>query len=251
MVRGWAALAFSFVLSGCGHVGVPAGDNRDRRTPLEKAAQAGDSAEVRQLLASGADPNDRNGALGSALNAAALRHDNAQVIGALIAAGSDVDGRGQQGNSCWISPLHMTASTGDIENIQALLDSGARVSESDCRKLVVGWLRPDVIDLLVRYGLNITSVDQNGRNALHLALAPPITPSLAGVKYLINAGVPVNARDHRGETPLALWRKPREFETSWFTVWLIEHLSHDSDFQQQRENRANISALLAQSGAVL
>jgi hypothetical protein len=71
-------VSLSWALVGCG-VGFAVGSNKDRRTPMEKAAQAGDVAEVQRLLASGADPNDHGGAFGSPLNAAALRNHNADV----------------------------------------------------------------------------------------------------------------------------------------------------------------------------
>jgi hypothetical protein len=70
-------------------------------------------------------------------------------------------------------------------------------------------------------------------------------------EYLVNAGVPLNARDHRGKTPLAYWREPRDIETHWFRVWLIERLSDDDDFRQERDNRGKISALLERSGGQL
>jgi hypothetical protein len=63
--------------------------------------------------------------------------------------------------------------------------------------------------------------------------------------------VPVNARDHAGKTPLAYWREPRDFERYWFRVWLIERLTGGPEFQEERQNRAKISALLERSGALL
>jgi hypothetical protein len=45
--------------------------------------------------------------------------------------------------------------------------------------------------------------------------------------------------------------EPRDFEAHQFRVWLIERLSADPAFRQQRENRATISALLERSGALL
>jgi ankyrin repeat protein len=218
---------------------------------LEKAAQAADVTEVQRLLASGADPNDRGGVFGSPLNAAALRNHNADVIRVLLTAGANPNGRGEEGNICWASPLVSAASMGDLENTRTLLDSGTAVPRSRCSNLVVGWLKPPVIELLRRHGLNIFATDQLDRNELHIALAPPVIPNFEGIEYLVNARVPLNARDHRGKTPLAYWREPRDIESHWFRVWLIERLSDDADFRQQRDNRAKISALLDRSGAQL
>ena len=83
------------------------------------------------------------------------------------------------------------------------------------------------------------------------SLLPLVVPKYEGIEYLVNAGVPLNARDHSGKTPLAYWREPRDIEIHWFRVWLIERLVDNPEFQQQRDNRAKISALLERSGAQL
>jgi ankyrin repeat protein len=251
MTRALVHLPLCALLAGCGGWGVSEVSNKDIRTPLEKAAQAGSLAEVQQLLASGADPNDHGGLFGSPLTSAALRNHNAEVIRALVAAGANPNGRGEEGNRCWASPLYLATSVGDLENARSLLDSGAAILNSRCSKLVVGWLKPPVIDLLVQHGLDIFAIDELGRSGLHIALAPPVLPNFEGIEYLVRAGVPLNTRDHASKTPLAYWREPRDFEAHWFRVWLIERLVADPEFRQERENRAKISALLERSGALL
>jgi hypothetical protein len=108
-----------------------------------------------------------------------------------------------------------------------------------------------MIDLLVQHGLDIFAIDKLGRNELHLALHPPSVANVEAIEYLVRAGVPLGARDHAGKTPLAYWRKPRDFETHWFRAWLIDRLGGDSEVQRQRDNRAKVSALLESSGALL
>lgn len=250
MRRALALVPLCALLAGCGGWGVSVASNKDMRTPLERAAQTGDLAEVQRLLASGADPN-RGSVFGSPLNSAVIRSHNAEVIRALIAAGANPNGRGEEGNRCWASPILSATSIGDLENTRTLLDSGATLPKSRCSKLIVGWLKPPVIDLLVQHGLDILAVDEFGRNELHSALEPRVVPNFEGIEYLVRAGVPLNARDHAGRTPLAYWREPRDFEAHWFREWLFERLSSDPGFRQQRENRAKISALLERSGALL
>ena len=251
------------LLAGCGGRGVSVASHKDLRTPLEKAAQAGDLAEVRRLLTSGSNPNDRFGLFGAPLYAAALSNHNAEVIRALIGAGANPNGRGLRGleeglngiRTCYGSPLRYAASRGYLENVRTLLDSGASVQEvqkSPCMsKLVVGRLKPPLIDLLVQHGLDIFASDEFGRNELHWALQPPSVANFEGIEYLVHAGVPLGARDHTGKTPLAYWREPRDFETHWFRAWLNERLLGDAVVRRQRENRAKISALLECSGALL
>jgi hypothetical protein len=50
---------------------------------------------------------------------------------------------------------------------------------------------------------------------------------------------------------MARHRWPIGVESHWFRAWLIERLSDDVEFRQQRDNRAKISALLDRSGAQL
>jgi ankyrin repeat protein len=250
MVRALLLAPLCAALAGCGGVvfGISAGINKDTRTPLEKAVMAGDLPEVQRLLASGADPNERGGLLGSPLYAATLRDNNAEVIRTLIAAGANPNG---QPDTCWPTPVFSAASRGDLENTRALLDAGAAVRNPRCSTLAVGWLNPAIIDLLRQHGLDIFATDERGRNALHLALAPPVVPPAQAIEYLVKAGVPLNARDSAGKTPLAYWRQPRDFETHWFRVWLIERLSKDPASRRERENRVKISAFLERSGATL
>ena len=239
------------MLGGCSRWGVSVPGKKDIRTPLERAAQQGDLPEVQRLLALGVAANDRAGLFGSPLNSAALRNHNAEVIRALIAAGADPNGRGTEGDTCWASPLRHAAVAGDLDNIGALLDLGASLPKSRCSNWVVGWLKAPVIDLLVKHGLDILTVDELGRNELHHALAPPAVPNVEGIEYLVRAGVQLNAGDHEGKTPLAYWRKPRDFEAHRLRVWLVERLSGDPEFRKQRDSRARISAFLERSGAVL
>jgi ankyrin repeat protein len=235
------------VLPGCGGFGfyVAHGPGQDRRSALEKAALEGDAAGVKRLLAAGADPNDRNGIYGSPLNAAASRTGNSEIIQLLLAAGANPNGRRDEGRACWVPPVMHAASLGDVGNTQAFLDAGASLGTSRCSKLAVAWLKAPVLDLLVRHGLNLHEVDENGRNALHLALAPPVVPPPEGIEYLLRAGVPLHAPDHSGKTPLDYWREPRDYEAHWFSTWLTDRLAGDSYLPEQRQNRARISALLS------
>jgi ankyrin repeat protein len=242
-------LPLAAVLTGCGGCYVSHGGGEDRRTPLERAAQAGDAGEVRRLLSAGADANDRGALWGAPLNAAASKPGNGEVLRVLLAAGANPNGRADEGQACWVPPLMHAAGSGDTENTRVLLEAGARMWTSRCSRLAVGWLKAPVIELLVQHGFNLLEVDESGRNALHLALAPPAAPPFEGIEYLVRAGVPLGARDRAGRTPIDYWREPRDYEVRWFTTWVMERLSSDGFFRTQRENRARIWALLEQAAA--
>jgi ankyrin repeat protein len=249
-MRRWIALLpFLCVLTSCGGFYISHGNSGDRRHPLERVAQEGNVPEVKRLLAGGADPNEQ-GTYGSPLNAAAFHQNNVEIIQLLVSAGANPNGRGEQGQVCWGSPL-VSAASSDLENTRALLDAGASVVPSKCSKLALAWLKIPVLDLLVQHGLNLHTADANGRNELHRALAPPMAPPPEGIEYLLRSGVPLNARDNSGKTPLGYWREPRNSEVHWFTTWIFERLGDDSYYQLQRENRAAVSALLERSGALL
>jgi ankyrin repeat protein len=251
MSRFVAILPLLAVLTGCGGWHFSFGNNEDLRSPFEKAAQEGNVAEVKRLLAAGADPNDRGGVFGSPLTAAAFGNSNVETIQTLLSAGANPNGREPAGNKCWASPLWHVALDGDVESARALLDAGASIEQPHCMKLNAGFLQVPVLDLLVERGLNLKALDENGRNQLHLALAPPWVPPLEGIEYLIRAGVPVNARDRAGKTPLAYWREPRDFQIHWFRRWLFQRFSGESLLQRDRENHAEVSAVLERAGASL
>jgi hypothetical protein len=97
----------------------------------------------------------------------------------------------------------------------------------------------------------VRRVRRAGRNEFHIALAPPVVPVVEGIEYLVRSGVPLNARDRSGKTPLAYWREPRDFEIHWISTWLFARLSDDPYFRQQHANRAKISAVLERPGALL
>jgi len=240
-----ALLSLTILLAGCGGMFfISHGDNTDHRTPLEKAAQDGNVAEVSRLLASGADPNGSEGVFRCPLNAAAARNDNVDVIRVLLASGANPNGPGEVGRPCFPRPLSYAAGSGSVENLRALLDSGASVQPAGCPSIVVVWLKPPVLDLLVERGFDLNGIDEAGRNQLHIALQPPMVPQSEVVERLLHAGVSLSVRDNWGKTPLDYWREPHECDQFRLSTWLFEHLGNDSYFQTQRENRAKISTLL-------
>jgi len=129
-----------------------------------------------------------------------------------------------------------------------LLEAGANPNHP---QLVAGWFKPEIISLLMTHGLDVLAVDELGRNALHLALAAPAMPYRAAVEFLIRSGVPVNARYGNGSTPLAYWREPRDFEKHWVRACLVERLSKDAEFPEQRGRRAATTRVLQDAGAAL
>ncbi len=99
----------------------PAGE-----TPLMVASRTGVVDSVESLLARGADPAARESWLGQTalMWAAAERH--ADIVGPLVRAGADVNGRSEAG----FTPLMFATRLGDIETVDALLDAGADIHQT-------------------------------------------------------------------------------------------------------------------------
>ena len=247
MVRFALALPGLLLLSSCG--ADVSTDHTNRRTPLEQAAAEGKVYEVRRLLASGADPNDHGGTWSWPLESAAERPHNSEVIRALVAAGANPNTRGLEDYEGYDSPLYRAVVIEDVDNARALLEAGASVKSYFLTD--TAHLKPDIMKLLVAHGLNVFQVDNYGRNLLHQMLGWDPGPKPELVDYLIQAGVPLNARDAEGKTPLAYWREPRKFELHPLWSWLKEYLANDETVREHREIRVKISALLERSGARL
>ncbi len=144
---------------------------------LYAAVRAGRAAEVRQLLAAGADANVHDSLGGTPLLDAAWA-GNVEITKLLLAGGADVNVRRDGTGS---TALEYAVMTSRPAVVRALLDAKARLD--------------------FRY--------QNGRSVLHEAVAKSNREIEAVAKAnreivdaLIAAGAPVNATDANGNTPL-------------------------------------------------
>jgi hypothetical protein len=92
-------------------------------SPLHEAVQAGDAAEVRQLLARGVNTEAAAPNGGTALHyAAGLGH--CEALDALLVGGASLQARARQG----LTPLHMAVAGGHREAVELLLRRGAEVN---------------------------------------------------------------------------------------------------------------------------
>ena len=170
---------------------------------LADAAQHGDIAAVRSLLAQHADVHARQGDGATALHWAAYRND-AETAAALIRAGADVDAANDYG----VTPLSLAARNGNAGIVSQLLAAG--VDPDDPRQAVNAGETPlmlaarsgrvDAVEVLATAGADIDAQEHwNGQSALMWAGAEGHVPV---VEALIALGADIRARSNSGATPL-------------------------------------------------
>jgi len=139
------------------------------KTPaVANAAEVGDAAKVRSLLANGADVNLAQGDGMTALHWAAERGD-ASMVNALLAAKASVKATTSIGN---YTPLHVAAKTGN----------------------------PAVVAALLKAGADAKAVTTSGATALHFSAASGDSVSIG---LLADKGADLNAKEAEwGQTPL-------------------------------------------------
>ncbi len=145
---------------------------RHNGSPLARAAHAGDAAEVRRLLDSGADP-DGAGHLGWTPLAMAVAEGHKEVVEALIDAGADVNVKNLAGRT----PLMFACRYGFIDIARKLLDSGAdpeaspSLPEANALMAAAQGGHEDVVRLLLERGAKAKVLDGNGNTAIDYAQA--------------------------------------------------------------------------------
>ena len=122
----------------------------------------------------------------------------------LIAAGADLDAQNAQG----FTALHQAAAEGRAADIRALLVAGAELNARSrsghlTALQIAVWRRasPDVVNALLAAGAEVDATDMRGWTALHWAARDRRTDP-AVVEALLAAGAEVNARDNTGHTAL-------------------------------------------------
>lgn len=161
-----------------------------------------------RFLRRGADPNARSRNGWTALHEAFLRGPDIHRI--LLDAGADPAATDNWGKS----PLHLVAGSGEQGVIPMLVDAGADLDLLDGNgktplHLAIEHFEENAARVaeLLEAGADPSLRTEDGDTPLHLAAgAAPWPESSVGsvVQMLVAAGVGVNARNARGETPVEL-----------------------------------------------
>ena len=158
--------------------------------PLHEAVRLGHVSVVSELLAAGADANEKSGRGSTPLHWAV----DAPVVSLLLAAGAGVNATTAAGRT----PLHRVANASVVS---LLLAAGAEVNVKDNG----GWtplhraVDAPVVSVLLAAGADVNAKADGGETPLHRAA---FWGHAAVVSALAAAGAEVNAKDRDGETPL-------------------------------------------------
>jgi ankyrin repeat protein len=157
---------------------------------------APDEDKVRVLLARGAPVKHRSPAGVDALTVAAAQYGRSASIARLLDAGAEL--RPPDGVRARRSPLVLASMTGDVAAITLLLARGAEPS-SEALSEAVTFGHADAVRALIDAGADASITESSGVNLLHWAT---ITNRASVIPMLVRAGVPLNATDDNGFTPL-------------------------------------------------
>jgi ankyrin repeat protein len=157
---------------------------------------AADPEKVRLLISRGADVKARAESGVDAVTIAAGYRGTSESIRMLLDAGAAPEP--PEGVRVKYSPLSLSSMNGDLQNVSLLLARGARASAQALSEAVT-FDHADVVQMLINSGADVGITESSGINLLHWAV---ITNRPAVIPVLIAAGVPLNATDDFGFTPL-------------------------------------------------
>lgn len=146
---------------------------------------------------------------------ALLLDKNEEIVEFLIMLGADVNLK---------NPLGLALQEGSVRCIELLLKNGAKLEGPQWgeqspaefvfrRPKIDTRRRKEILQLLIRYGLNVKFRNRKDQNLLHLFAWYLKTVPVEIAEVLLDAGVPVDEGDNEGDTPLfyAIERRNVEF----------------------------------------
>jgi len=165
---------------------------------LTKAISSHNVEKVRSLLDQGAEVNPAGSETGySPLRDAVLAND-APIVELLLASGADPNDR-NQGHL----PLGCAAWFGRTDLIKVLMTHGAKAMPAGDGAmplfLAVDSEKPEVLRCMIAHGADVNAADKNGWTALHRA-AMAGSPQM--VRMLLDGGADPKAKNRKGRTPI-------------------------------------------------
>ena len=158
---------------------------------------------IQLLLSAGANAKYTDDSGRRAIHLAAMT-GNVDVVKLILREGCPVNVPNREGKT----PLHLAIETGKEELVELLLDIGANINRAQIYQtneypihvaVKRGFLH--IINLLQSRGANLEATAAYKRTPLHYAI---MHKQFRVVEHLCRLHVDVNAKDIRGDTPLAL-----------------------------------------------
>jgi len=172
---------------------------------LLSAVETADVAEIRRLVAMGANPNANDGYHSMPLSQAVSSHGDPDVINALLALGAQVDGKGV----CDYTALHAAARDGRLEAARLLVAHHATIDAKAClgdTPLLEAAAngKADVFKYLLGLGANPNAAGYQNKTPLLYAVNVWAAPKDNDIlnALLADKRVDVNAADENGVTAL-------------------------------------------------
>ncbi|CAL4087961.1 unnamed protein product, partial [Meganyctiphanes norvegica] len=177
------------------------GDGTDESNcyELHAAAQSGDVAKIKEVVARGVDINARNQDGKTALLLAS-RYGQLEAIRTLVQLGANLQTRGDGGNP----PIYEAALYGQADAANVLLLLGADVNARDSGigitplHLAADYGVPAAMELLLKNGANINAIADNGNTPFHYIGSRAVPNQSAVAKILIDNGADYYIKQNDG-----------------------------------------------------
>ena len=170
--------------------------------PMHVAADSGDIAEIKKLLADCNNPNQVDFHYRTPLHYAASG-GNIPAMALLLKAGAIVDV--QDFNELY--PLNLAISRNHLEAVKLLIKAGAKINNKALGKLTaLHWalekdIHPQIPIYLIQAGADVNAMDDEKNSPMHYAVK---MKNLEIVRALIKAGANLESQNSMLTTPLAL-----------------------------------------------
>lgn len=163
---------------------------------LRWAVEDNNIADLRKLLARGADPNTPD-AHGNTLLMVAIRQKNPDLVDLLVDAGAKLNLRNKYGETA----IMLASYNGLGGIVEKLYVKGAEVNHGGWNPLIYAATNghADIIQLLLGGGVQVNSTSENGTTALMMAARGNHSDA---VKVLLKNGADPNIKNESGGTAL-------------------------------------------------
>ncbi len=170
--------------------------------PLVAAVLKEEQAEVKELLATGAEVDAVDEEFDSTALAQAVASGNREIVTILLNAGADVNVKNKHGRTA----LMYAADRTSAEIIRDLINAGAKIELRDqggwtALHHAVSYVNTETLQALIDAGAAIDARDEDEHTALMIAASKDAGEH---VSVLLKSGATVNLRDKDGKTALAL-----------------------------------------------